>query len=113
MGSSPLRMRRVEGGHWRLSFAAEDPAVTIPGKDADAATERVAEDLRPLSAEQLAERTLGGDRGVEKPLMTSDGHGYNLQSVHQRGSKRRVVGAKMATACRPAPKGFPEPAKSV
>ena len=43
----------VEGGHWWLSFAAEDPTVTIPGRDADAATERIAEDLRHLSVDQL------------------------------------------------------------
>ncbi len=51
----------VEGGHWRLSFAADDPAVTMPAKTVDAATEQIAEDLRHLSVDQLAERTLGGD----------------------------------------------------
>ena len=73
----------VEGGHWWLSFAAEDPDVTIPGHDADAATEQIAEDLRHLSLDQLAERTLGGDRGVAKPLMTSDGQVFDLKPVHK------------------------------
>ena len=56
----------VEGGHWWLSFAAEDPAVTMPKKTVDAATEQIAEDLRHLSPAPLAEHTLGGDRGVAK-----------------------------------------------
>ena len=78
----------VEGGHWWLSFAAEDPTVTIPGRDADAATERIAEDLRHLSVDQLAERTRGGDRGVAKPLATSDGQVYDLQPVHKSRLKK-------------------------
>ena len=78
----------VEGGQWWLSFAAEDPTVTIPGKDADAATERIAEDLRHLSADQLAERTLGGDRGVAKPLTTSDGQIFDLQPAQKTRLKK-------------------------
>ena len=64
----------VEGGQWGLSFAAEDSTVVLPGNTPDAAVEQIVEDLRHLSPDQLAERTLGGDRGVAKPLMTSDGH---------------------------------------
>ncbi|MCL4319162.1 MAG: transposase [Firmicutes bacterium] len=83
----------VEGGHWWLSFAAEDSVVTMPGKTVDAATEQIAEDLRHLSGEQLAERTLGGDRGVAKPLMTSDGQTFDLQPVHKtRIQKHRKQG---------------------
>ena len=74
----------VEGGQWWLSFAAEDPEVTMPAKTVDAATEQIAEDLRHLSAEQLAERTLGGDRGVAKPLATSDGQIFDLLPVHKQ-----------------------------
>ncbi len=73
----------VEGGQWWLSFASEDPDVTMPGCDANAATEQIAEDLRHLSPDQLAERTVGGDRGVAKPLMTSDGHTFDLQPVQK------------------------------
>ncbi len=73
----------VEGGHWWLSFAAEDPAVAMPAKTVDAATERIAEDLRHLSGEQLTERTLGGDRGVAKPLATSDGQVFDLLPVQK------------------------------
>ena len=40
----------VEGGHWWLSFAAEDAEVTMPEKTADAATEQIAEDLRKISS---------------------------------------------------------------
>ncbi|MCY0900510.1 MAG: transposase, partial [Firmicutes bacterium] len=80
----------VAGGRWWLSFAAEDPDVTMPGKDTDTAIECIAEDLRHLSAEQLTVRTLGGDRGVAKPLMTSDGHVFDLLPVQkQRIQKAR------------------------
>ncbi len=43
----------------------------------------MAEDLRHLSADQLAERTLGGDRDVAKPLATSDGQVFDLQPVQK------------------------------
>jgi len=80
----------VEGGHWWLSFAAEDSKIAMPKKTEDAAIERIAEDLRYLSAEQLAERTLGGDRGVAKPLMTSDGQVFDLKPIQKtRIHKRR------------------------
>jgi putative transposase len=78
----------IEGGHWWLSFAAEDPTVTMPKKTVDAATEQIAEDLRHLSPEQLAVRTLGGDRGVAKPLMTSDGHVFDLLPVQKTRIKK-------------------------
>ena len=73
----------VEGGQWGLSFAAEDATVVLPGNTPDAAVEQIVEDLRHLSPDQLAERTLGGDRGVAKPLMTSDGHTFDLQPVQK------------------------------
>ena len=76
----------VEGGHWWLSFAAEE----MSAQTSDATTEQMAEDLRHLSADQLAERTLGGDRGIAKPLMTSDGQTFDLQPVH----KERITKAR-------------------
>ncbi len=83
----------VEGGRWWLSFAAEDSAVTIPAQTVDAATEQIAEDLRHLSADQLAAHTRGGDRGVAKPLTLSDGRIFDLQPVHQtRIQKNRQHG---------------------
>ncbi|NMP24417.1 RNA-guided endonuclease InsQ/TnpB family protein [Sulfobacillus harzensis] len=78
----------VEGGQWWLSFAADDPTIAIAGNDADTATERIAEALRHLSADQLAERTLGGDRGVAKPLVTSDGQVFDLQPVQKSRIKK-------------------------
>ena len=78
----------VEGGHWWLSFAAEDAAVTMAKKTADATTEHLAEDLRHLSAEQLTARTLGGDRGVAKPLTTSDGQVFDLLPVQKKRIKK-------------------------
>ena len=78
----------VDGGAWWLSFAADDRAVTIPGADPDAATERIAEDLRHLSPAQLAARTLGGDRGGAKPLATSDGQVHDLKPVQKTRIKK-------------------------
>ncbi|MDA8205321.1 MAG: hypothetical protein M0Z36_04575 [Thermaerobacter sp.] len=57
----------------QVRFAAEDPDVTMPEKTVDAMMEQIAKDLRHLSCAQLAERTLGGNRGVAKPLVSSDG----------------------------------------
>ncbi len=78
----------VDGGQWWLSFAADDPTMAIPGKDVDTATAQIAEDLRHLSRDQLAERTLGGDRGVAKPLTTSDGQVFDLQPVQKTRLKK-------------------------
>jgi putative transposase len=78
----------VEGGHWWLSFAAENAEVTMPEKTADAATEQIAEDLRHLSPDQLAERALGGDRGIAKPLSTSDGQTFDLLPVQKKRIKK-------------------------
>ena len=73
----------VEGGPWWLSFGAEDSTVAMPGNNPDEATERIAEDLRHVSPEQLAERTLGGDRGVAKPLTTSNGPVFDRPPVQK------------------------------
>ncbi len=78
----------VEGGHWWLSFAAEDAEVTMPKHTADATTAQIAEDLRHLSTEQLTERTLGGDRGVAKPLTTSEGQVFDLLPVQKKRIKK-------------------------
>ncbi len=71
----------VQGGRWWLSLAAEDTALTTPGKNLEAAVEQIAEDLRHLSADQLAKPTQGGDRGVAKPLTTSDGKVFDIGPV--------------------------------
>ncbi len=73
----------VEGGRWWLSFAANDTDVILPGNTVDVATEQIAEDLRHMSPDHLAERTLGGDRGVAKPLTTSDRQVFDLLSVQK------------------------------
>ncbi|MHB8674681.1 MAG: transposase, partial [Candidatus Limnocylindrales bacterium] len=62
--------------------------MNIPGHTPDAAAEQIAEDLRHLSSDQLAERTLGGDRGVAKPLTTSDGQVFDLLPVQKKRVKK-------------------------
>ncbi len=78
----------VEGGHWWLSFAAEAPNVTMAATTVEATVKQRAEDLRHLSPDQLAERPLGGDRGVAKPLMTSDGQTFDLLPVQKKRIKK-------------------------
>ncbi len=112
MPCPPRSTLRVDGCQWWLSFAADDATMAIPGKDTDTATEQIAEDLRHLSRDQLAERTLGGDRGVAKPLATSDGQVFDLQPVQkawkknqrqrkkwQRRAARRKKGSKNRRTC--------------
>ena len=45
-------------------------------------------DRRGLSVDQLAERTLGGDRGIAKPLMTSNGQAFDLLPVQKKRIKK-------------------------
>jgi putative transposase len=90
----------VEGGRWWLSFAAEDPEVTRPGHDADAATERIAETLRHRSADPLAAQTLGSDRGVAKPVVTSHGQVFDLRPIQKTRSRRPDGNANAGNAGR-------------
>ena len=92
----------IQSGHWFVSFAAEDSAVS------ESDPEVVADHLRSLGEERLLARTLGADRGVAKPLMTSDGRVYDLMPVQkdriekhrqqtkkwQRRAARRKKGSK-------------------
>ncbi len=98
----------IRAGKWFLSFSAEDDAVNIPCHDADSVIEAVAHELRQLSPDILTARTCGADRGVAKPLMTSDGQVYDLLPVQkeriekereqkkkwQRRAARRKKGSK-------------------
>lgn len=74
----------VDGGHWFVAWSAEDATVTMPGHAPDIATEQIANELRHLTAEQLRERTCGGDRGIAKPLMTSDGQVHDLLPIQKQ-----------------------------
>ncbi len=75
----------VRAGKWFLFFSAKDDTVTAPdnGTDRNALIEAAAQELRQLSPDILADRTCGADRGVAKPLMTSDGHVYDLSPVQK------------------------------
>ena len=61
---------------------------TTPGKNRDATVEQIAKDLRHLSADQLAKPTQGGDRGVDKPLTTSDGKVFAIGPVPKTRIKK-------------------------
>ena len=86
----------IHAGKWFLSFSAKDDTVTAPdnGRDREALTEAVAQELRQLPAETLTARTCGADRGVAKPLVASDGQVYDLLPVQKeriekgRGQKK-------------------------
>ena len=65
IGSIPSSIHMAgEGGHWGLSLAAVDPAVTLAEFLVDAATEQIAEEIHHLSNEPRAERTIDRNRGV-------------------------------------------------
>ncbi|MCY0909734.1 MAG: hypothetical protein OWR62_15240 [Sulfobacillus thermotolerans] len=69
----------VDGGHWWLSFAAEDPAVTMPAKTVDAAIERMAEDLRIQNM-------------TKRPQAQQDAHGRFLPNkAAAKGGLNRAI----------------------
>ncbi len=73
----------VEGGRWFVAFSAEDEAVALPDGDPDQGIERIAENFRRMSEDQLFARTLGADRGVAKPLAISDGRMFDLRPIQK------------------------------
>ncbi len=82
----------VRAGKWFLSFSAKDDTVTVPdnrrNRDREALIEAAAQELRQLSPDVLAARTCGADRGVAKPLATSDGQVYDLSPVQKKRIER-------------------------
>jgi len=96
----------VHGGHWSVSFCAEDEELTL--SDSEAAQEVIAQSLRTVAEEKLMAQTCGADRGVAKPLVTSDGRVFDLSSVqkkriqksreqkkkHQRRAAKKQKGSK-------------------
>ncbi len=81
----------VRAGKWFLSFSAKDDTVTVPDNDRDreALIEAAAQELRQLPADALAARTCGADRGVAKPLATSDGQVYDLSPVQKKRIEKK------------------------
>lgn len=78
----------VQNGKWFLSFNVEDDHLET-FKEGE-----IIGRLQALSDEELRDVTLGGDRGVAKPLMTSDGKVYSLTDIQmkriEKERKRKV-----------------------
>ncbi|WP_051344368.1 RNA-guided endonuclease InsQ/TnpB family protein [Alicyclobacillus herbarius] len=67
---------KVSHGRWYVSFSCDDG--TCSPDEAD-----IAASMRTLEQDALLERTLGLDRGVAKPLATSDGRVFDLLPVQK------------------------------
>jgi len=62
----------IHAGKWQVAFSTDDPSLSAFKEESLIAS------LQKMSDEELMDRTIGADRGVAKPLMTSDGHVYDL-----------------------------------
>jgi putative transposase len=68
----------VQNGKWFLSFNAEDERLE------EFKEKTIIEKLLKKTNTELWNVTLGGDRGVAKPLMTSDGEVYALTDIQKK-----------------------------
>lgn len=81
----------INAGRWHVSFSNEAaPDQVVPS------AQDTLDWLRSLTAEDLAAKTIGLDRGVAVPLMTAGAHGagqaFELMPVHQeRLAKKEAV----------------------
>ena len=78
----------IHAGKWNVSFSAEDSAIPTFKE------ETVIASLQQMSDEELLGMTIGADRGVAKPLMTSDGQVFDLsdkQKEHIHNERKRKV----------------------
>ena len=78
----------VQAGKWYLSFSAEDGVALPTAKEA-------ADWLSGFGRQELLDRTVGLDRGVAVPLMSSAGQAFDLSPV-----QRERIAAKQASAKR-------------
>lgn len=113
-GGMPLRFDppasihvSVNAGRWHVSFSNEDAKDTKDSTIAPSAQETL-DRLRSFSDAELAQRTVGLDRGVAIPLCASDGRAFELLAVQkerlaqkersrkrwQRRAARRIKGSK-------------------
>ena len=67
----------IRAGKWHVAFSAEDPAVPTFKE------ETIITELQRMSDEELETLTIGADRGVAKPLMTSNGQAYDLSDIQK------------------------------
>lgn len=79
----------VNAGRWHVSFSNES------AEDAVVPTElETLDHLRSFTAEQLAAKTIGLDRGVAVPLMDSTGRAFQLLDVHKRRLAQKEIQRK-------------------
>lgn len=78
----------IHAGKWNVSFSAEDSTISTFKEEAVIAS------LQKMSDEELMDHTIGADRGVAKPLMTSDGQVFDLsdtQKEHIHNERKRKI----------------------
>jgi putative transposase len=78
----------IRAGKWQVAFSADDPSLWTFKEETVIAT------LQRMSDEELIDLTIGADRGVAKPLVTSNGHLYDLSDAQkariQKERKRKA-----------------------
>lgn len=83
----------VKAGRWFVSFSAGNPDWTLADTTGNELAERGPEIVRAMPTEELAAKTCGADRGVAKPLATSDGKVFDLEPAQreriQAGRRRQ------------------------
>lgn len=75
----------IHAGKWQVAFSADDPSL-FTFKE-----ETVIANLQKMSDEELMVLTIGADRGVAKPLITSDGQLFDLSDAKKRVFKKSAT----------------------
>lgn len=87
-----LSISKEPDGRWYVSFCSEAPA--LPGHEVLRNPQELAYELGRLEREALEAVTLGLDRGVVKPVATSDGLDFDIDPVCRQRMARKERAAK-------------------
>jgi putative transposase len=77
----------VEAGRWFVSFSTES-------KEPEYSDAEIASWLQTFTPEELAEHTLGLDRGVVTPIAVSDGRNFDFKPVEKKRIRKRAKTTK-------------------